>query len=299
VLLISTSFYLVIRYISEYSKINNNILLSIFIEDTLFYVTFFTFCITFLLLNNSLDIWDIQLLLCLTLFITMIIGVLLFKKKFSLKTPIKIGDISKFSLKDFKEGLNYSFLKGGDVLNSFLIRYLGEIFFGSMFVAYTHILFQFYNIFNIITMSVISGFQSKIVLSNNQKLNFYNFKHYYKLIVKSLWPFSFLLSAVLILFRDQITGFLFPNYIQYSNLLVWVGLIGILLSIIQPYLYILIYNNTFSNIKKAIWTQYLTLILILALPLLGLQQNIWLFIMMTAFIIIQGIFGILQFKKMK
>ncbi|MDC0331907.1 hypothetical protein OAN30_05795, partial [Flavobacteriaceae bacterium] len=75
-------FFVIIRDISEFSKSDNSVYLSIFIEDFLFYVLFFITGIISIYLFDSLE--GIVLALFLSTLITAIIALILFKRKFKL-----------------------------------------------------------------------------------------------------------------------------------------------------------------------------------------------------------------------
>lgn len=158
--------YVVIRNLSEFAKADNNLFLSIFIEDFLFYLLFFVLSISGLYFYN--DVFSVMITLLISLFITAVVCVLLFKRKFKISLKSYTINLKDFSFPDFKLGLNYTILRGNEVLSNFGVRYLGQIYFGDLFVAYAHIMYQFYNVFCLLAISVVSGFQSKITLKSDK-----------------------------------------------------------------------------------------------------------------------------------
>ena len=179
--------FIIIRYVAEFAKADNNLFLSIFIDDVLFYILFFIFCLVSL--SYTSDIYAVIYSLLFASFITAFCGILMFIRKFRIKINSLAISYSDFSMSDFKLGINYTFLRGNEVLSNFAVRYLGQIYFGDIFVGYAHIMYQFYNIFSLLTMSVISGFQSKITIKNSQDFSRKFIKQSYIKIVKTTLPF--------------------------------------------------------------------------------------------------------------
>ena len=88
-------FFVIIRDISEFSKSDNSVYLSIFIEDFLFYVLFFITGIISIYLFDSLE--GIVLALFLSTLITAIIALILFKRKFKLSIKKYSFNLNDFS----------------------------------------------------------------------------------------------------------------------------------------------------------------------------------------------------------
>ncbi|WP_296634956.1 hypothetical protein [Polaribacter sp.] len=295
----SLLFFVIIRNISEFSKSDNSVYLSIFIEDFLFYFLFFITGVISVYLYNSLI--GILIALFFTTFITAIISLVLFNRKFKLKTNTYRLKVKDFSFKILRLGINYTFLRGNEFLSSFGVRYFGQIYFGDIFVSYTHIMYQFYNVFTLITISVISGMQSKITVKKDITFNKYFVKNMYFKILKTISPFVFGAIIIIFFFNSEILNLFFPKYIQYNELLVKVSLTGLVFMVIQPLIFILIYNNKVYNIRLLNFVQYLGVIIVYIVPVVFLDFNeeYWLLILMTIFIIIQGVFSLLSYKKIK
>lgn len=257
---------IIIRNISEFAKADNKLQLSIFIDDFLFYVLFFILSIIGLNFYNNLEIVVYALLASSIL--TASAALILFAKKYKLKIRTFRISTSHFSFKDFRLGLNYTFLRGNEVLSNFAVRYLGQIYFGDLFVAYAHIMYQFFNIFSLLTMSVVSGFQSKLTVKAKEEFNKKFFNLNYKKIELTVLPFVFVLLIVIALFNENVLSWFFPKFVAYSDLMIKVGLAGLVYAIIQPLVFILVYNNRFVNIVKLNITQYLVMIILFSLPLI-------------------------------
>jgi hypothetical protein len=295
----STLLFVIIRNLSEFSKSDNKLFLSIFIEDVLFYFLFFLFGVIGVLNYNSLN--TIVLALLITLIFSAATCLFMFKRKFSLKINTYRISFKDFSFQDFKLGINYAFLRGNEVLPNFAVRYIGLIYFGDIFVAYAHIMYQFYNVFTLLTMSVISGFQSKITVI---ELNFFNkefIKTMYIKIVKTIAPFVLSVIFVIIIFNRHILFLLFPKFIEYSSLLVKVSLTGLLFMLIQPLVFIFVYNNKVSNIRLLNLSQYFVMISVYLFPLFypNFNEQLWLLLAMTIFIIVQGLYSAINYTKVK
>ena len=291
--------YIVIRNLTEFAKADNNLFLSIFIEDILFYFLFFIASICGLYFYN--DIFMIMIALLFSLFVTAIVCVYLFKRKFKIKISNYVIKTSDFSFSDFKLGLNYTILRGNEVLSNFAVRYLGQIYFGDLFVAYAHIMYQFYNIFCLFTMSVISGFQSKITVKSTHKNTRAHFKKMYKKIIITLSPFILVLFLIILLFNNQILLWFFPKYSEFSSLLIKVSLAGVLFVIVQPFVFILIYNKLFSNIIRLNYIQYFIMLIVFSLPIIipSFDEQYWLLLIMTIFVLIQGGFAQINYNKIR
>lgn len=291
--------FVIIRNISEFSKSDNSVYLSIFIEDFLFYFLFFITGIISVYLYNSLT--GIVIALFSTILITAITSLVLFKRKFKLKINSFKLNLKDFSFKDLRLGVNYTVLRGNEFLSSFGVRYLGQIYFGDIFVSYTHIMYQFYNLFTLITTSVISGMQSKITIKTGLVLDKYFVKQIYFKVLKTITPFVFVIIVVIFIFNTNILNLVFPKYVQYSPLLVKVSFTGIIFVIFQPLVFILIYNNKVSNIRLLNIVQYVSITFIYLLPLIfvNFNEQYWLLLVMTFFIIIQGVFSFLSYRKIK
>ena len=190
--------------------------------------------------------------------------------------------------------MHYTIMRGTEFFSNFGVRYLGLIYFGDIFVSYAHIMYQFYNVFILISMSVISGMQSKITVNNLTSFNKYFVKKMYFQVLKTIAPFIVFGVAIIIIFKSQILSIFFPKYEDYDDLLVKVSLTGFVFMFIQPFVYILLYNNKVTNIKKINLTQYLTMFALYLLPWIYIEMNdeYWLLLIMTSFILIQGLYSI-------
>jgi hypothetical protein len=239
--------------------------------------------------------------LLLASFITAITSLTLFVKKFKIKINSYKIHLNEFSFGHFKLGLNYSLLRGNEVLSNFSVRYLGQIYYGDLFVAYAHIMYQFYNVFSLLTMSVVSGFQSKITVKTTSDFDKAFFNSSYKKIQKTIFPFAAILIIVLILTSDEILLLIFPKYVSFSMLLIKVGYAGVVFALIQPFVFILIYNNRFTNIIKLNISQYLVMILLFILPAIlhDFNQEVWLLLIMISLVLVQGIYAWLNYKDIK
>ncbi len=291
--------FTIIRNISEFSKSDNSVYLSIFIEDFLFYFIFFVTGIISVYLYNSL--LGIIIAIFITILITATTSLILFKSKFNFKINTFKIRFKDFSFKDLKLGMNYTILRGNDFLSSFCVRYLGQIYFGDIFVSYAHIMYQFYNLFTLITMSVISGMQSKITVKKDLIFDKIFVKQTYSKILKTVIPFVVGIILIIILFNLQILSLFFPRYIQYNELLVKISFMGLIYMVFQPLIFILLYNNKVSNLKLLNFTQYLGITIVYFLPFIfpEFNEQYWLLMAMTIFIIIQGLFAIVSFKTIK
>lgn len=293
-LYISSFLFMLVRHLAEFSKINNNLFLSILIEDVLFNVLFFILCLFVLQFSNT--IFSVVLATFLSLLLVVGIGILLFVKKFRMRIPLKLPGVGDFSRKDFLSGLNYSILRGHEVLSNFAVRYLGKIFYGSLFVAYSHVLFQFYNIFTILTISVVSGFQSKTTIKEDEEFDNTFIKKSYRMMIKPLLPFILVLVGALTFFGRQVLAVLFPKFVAYDYMLYWICIAGLIFALIQPFVFILIYNNKFKGIKRTNTAQYITLGIVLIAPIFGIHQDVWLIALMSTFILLQGMLAFI-FRK--
>lgn len=96
-------------------------------------------------------------------------------------------------------------------------------------------------------------------------------------------------------------GLFFPKYIQYNMLLVRISFIGLIYMVFQPLVFILLYNNKVSNLKLLNFTQYIGITIVYLLPFIfsKFNEQYWLLMAMTIFIIIQGLFAIVSFKTIK
>lgn len=291
--------FVVIRNLSEFSKVDNNVFLSIFIEDILFYFLFFFTSLIGVYIFN--DLITIIVAICISIFFTALTCFYLFKKKFNLKINsfrIRLKDVS---FTDFRLGINYAFLRGNEVLPNFAVRYLGKIYFGDLFVAYAHIMYQFYNVFTLLTMAVISGFQSKITVTKAITFSKKFLNNMYLKVVKTIMPFVLSVIFIIVLFSQQILQVLFPKYVIYSGLLIKVSLTGLLFMLIQPLVFIFIYNNKVTNIRLLNFSQYFVMIAVYLTPLFypSFNEQLWLLLAMTIFIIVQGIYATLNYTKLK
>lgn len=291
---------LIIRYLSEFAKSDNNLSVSIFIEDFLYYILFFIFSIIGInFIDNSAEL--IAFSLTASLLITAIVCLYLFKNKFHLKIHSYKINLKDFSFEDFKLGLNYTFLRGNEALSNFAVRYLGQIYFGDVFVAYIHIMYQFYNIFNLLTVSVISGFQSKITIRSYEKFSKTFLNKMYIKVVKTILPFSLILFVILVVFGKQILELIFPKQVEYNVLLIKVSLVGLLTTLVQPLVFILIYNNKMSKVLKLNYFQYALMLTLFSMPYFTsfAGEQYWFLMIISSFLIVQGIYSWLIYNNIK
>jgi hypothetical protein len=71
--------------------------------------------------------------------------------------------------------------------------------------------------------------------------------------------------------------------------------------VFQPLVFILLYNNKLSNLKLLNFTQYIGITAVYLSPFIlpKFNEQYWLLMAMTIFIIIQGLFSIVSFKTIK
>ena len=291
--------YIIIRNVAEFAKSDNNLFVSILIDDILFYLLFFVFSLIAIQMENSL--LSVMLALLASSIITAIVSIILFIRKFKLKYATYNIKTSQFSFTNFKLGINYTFLRGNEVLSNFAVRYLGQIYFGDLFVAYAHIMYQFYNIFSLMTMAVISGMQSKITVKAAADFSRRFYKVIYKRIIKTILPFAGSLLLVLLIFNSKILEWFFPKFTAYNKLLIKVGFAGLIFAFIQPLVFILVYNNRFLNILKLNYTQYLVMLVLFSWPWFFPETNeqIWFLLVMISLVLVQGSFAFRNFVNLK
>lgn len=288
----------IIRYMAEFSKADNSLFMAIFVEDFLFYFLFFIAGVVAIYTSNSFD--AIILSLFATVLLTTIVCAILFKRKFNLQISsysIRLNDVS---ITDFKLGIHYTIMRGTEFFSNFGVRFLGLIYFGEIFVSYAHIMYQFYNVFMVISMSVISGLQSKITVSNELDFHKIFVKNMYLKVLKTVAPFTVMGIGFILIFNAQILSIFFPKYVGYNELLMKVSLTGFIFMFIQPLIFILIYNNKVANIKKINLTQYLIMFALYLLPWVytDMSQQYWLLMIMTSFILIQGLYSLQNYKTL-
>ena len=291
--------FIIIRNIAEFAKVDNNLFLSIFIDDILFYLLFFILSV--IGLNYFNDLNTVIYALLVASFLTTITGLFLFIRKFKINIKTYKINSNHFRLNDFKLGLNYTFLRGNEVLSNFAVRYLGQIYFGDIFVAYAHIMYQFYNVFSLLAMSTNSGFQSKIAVKTEHSFTKKFINLSYKKIQKTLLPFVILMLIALVLMSNQILSWFFPKFVSYADLLIKVGFTGLIFALIQPLVFILIYNNQFNNIKKLNITQYggMSILFIIPLVFRGINEQYWFLLVIISLVLVQGLFAWLNYIKIK
>ncbi|WP_369999076.1 hypothetical protein [Winogradskyella sp.] len=150
-------------------------------------------------------------------------------------------------------------------------------------------------------MSVVSGFQSKITVKHYKEFSkrFYNTS--YKRLLKTILPFVIILLLVLIFASEYILYWFFPKFVNFSNLLIKVGLAGLVFAFIQPFIFVLVYNNRFNNLLALNITQYLIMIALFVLPffITGINEEYWLLMVMICLILVQGIFAWLNYKEIR
>lgn len=289
--------FIIIRNLSEFAKADHSLFLSIFIEDFLFYLFFFIFSLIGVFIFNGIE--SIVIAVFLTLLTTAIICLILFKRKFGLKINTYKLEFKDFSISDFRLGFNYTVLRGNEVLSNFAVRYLGQIYFGDVFVASAHIMYQFYNVFVLLTMSVISGLQSKITVKKQEDFNKDFIKKMYLKMLKTIAPFIISVIILIGVFNLQILTLFFPKYVEYNSLLVKVSFTGLIFMFIQPLVFLFIYNNKISNLRVLNFSQYFVMIALYLLPLFfnGFNPQYWLLLVMTSFIIVQGFYVFSNYNK--
>ncbi|MEL6919164.1 MAG: hypothetical protein AAFO99_15720, partial [Bacteroidota bacterium] len=115
-------------------------------------------------------------------------------------------------------------------------------------------------------------------------------------MIKPLFTFILLLTLVLTVFGRQVLAVLFPKFVAYDYMLYWICIAGLIFALIQPFVFILIYNNKFKGIKRTNTAQYITLGIVLIAPIFGIHQDVWLIALMSTFILLQGMLAFI-FRK--
>ena len=275
---------------------DNSVRLSIFLEDFILNLIIILFLFIAMTLHSS-SFDSVVLAITSSLVIASLISLLAFKKKFNVSfSQIRILR-SHLSYDDFKMGFRYTLLRSGEVIYNFAVRYLGKIFFGVLFVSYAHVMIQFFNIFSILTLAVISGLQSKIVLHRATHFTKKVVKKIYLSIIYILSPVIIVAALIFGVLNEDLIRWTFPKFEEFSHLLWWVAITGFIFSIFQPLIYIFIYNNKFPRINRFLIIQYLSLLILIVLPIFKLNQNIWLFGIMIIFPLCQGIACLAWLKK--
>jgi hypothetical protein len=161
-------------------------------------------------------------------------------------------------------------------------------------------MYQFYNVFLLIIISVISGLQSQITIQSNVSFDFQYVVNRYKNILKIVSPFTLCVIVIIYLFKEDILGIFFPKYLAYQELLLKVSLIGVLLMVVLPLVYIFIYNKKMKKLKTINVWQYFVMIIVFSIPLFikNVDQQIWLLLSMSFFIFVQGIFSIRMVSRL-
>ena len=94
----------------------------------------------------------------------------------------------------------------------YAFRFFGLKFYGEQMVAETHILLQQFNMFSLVSISIVSGFQSRIVLAAKQELNKKWIWSTYRKIQTPTIYLAFLVLASILLFTKDLLGLIAPQY---------------------------------------------------------------------------------------
>jgi hypothetical protein len=150
-------------------------------------------------------------------------------------------------------------------------------------------------------MAVVSGLQSKITVKNINEFSKNFIRKTYVSILKTILPFVVGVIGVILIFNTQILRLFFPKYVAYDSLLVKVSFVGLVFMLIQPLVFILIYNNKITKIKTLNFVQYLVVFAVYLLPLffVNINEQYWLLIIMLNFILVQGAYAVIKYNRMK
>jgi hypothetical protein len=123
----------------------------------------------------------------------------------------------------------------------------------------------------------------------------------YKKVLITLLPFVVGLLIVVVLLNAQILEWFFPKYIIFGQLLIKVSLAGVFFAVVQPFVFIFIYNKLFHNIMRLNAIQYAIMTFMFSLPYFysNFDEQYWLLLMMTLFVIIQGFFAVLNYNRIR
>src|SRR5690606_4676709 len=200
----------IIRLLADFSRSDKSVFGSILIEDIAFTLVFILISIV------TIKKADPIIVITISIVIAGLIGglssIFVFKKKFSINKKQIYGTKLKLSFSQFKTDLGFSVIKGPTVFLMYAVRFFGFKFFGENMVAETHILIQLYNIFNLMSISIISGFQALIVLGEGTKLNLKKVSSLFKSIQFPSIYVSFGVLLVMFVYSQEILQIIAPNF---------------------------------------------------------------------------------------
>lgn len=285
-----------IRLLTDFSRVNNTIRASIIIEDLLF--TFGYILLSVLFLYSFGDI-VFSVTLAISICGLFVISYALYHFKKHLNINFLSFEKFNFSILKFWFFNKFTLLRGITVFVLYLSRQFGDYYYGERMVAETHLLLIFFNIFTLISISIIGAFQNEIVLQKDAVFNRKVFLKIYKKITLPVLYFVLSFAALLIFFSKEVLLIIAPKYAHLKTQFIYMVLLVILYFIVNPIFYFFYMNNKIINFKSFIIQGYLFLIIVVVSGMVIENYWIWFFAIISPIVIIPTLVSINSLINLK
>ena len=286
-----------IRLLSDFSRVNNKIWMSIIIEDVLFTLGFIFFSVIFIRFFDSI-VFSVTLAISICGLLTILYALSYFKKHLGINF-LTLGkfdfDISRFWFLN-----RYTIIKGITVFVLYLSRQFGNHFYGEKMVAETQLLIIFINIFTLISTSIVAAFQNEIVLHGNEVLDKKKFLSTYKKLTIPILYFVFVICGLLMVFPREFLLMVAPRFAYLEIQFTFAILLVLLYFLVNPIFYFFYMNKRVSNFNSIIIIDYILLIIIVISGSIIENYWIWFFALISILVLnpLQvAINGLINLKK--
>lgn len=286
-----------IRLLADFSRFDGKVSGSIWIEDVFFTINFIALSLVFMALMEP------KAALTLAIVISGVCGILcsiiVFRKKLAASgTQFQL----KYALPKARGILfntEFTILKGFTDFTMYAFRYFGMLFYGSQMVAETHILIQQYNIFSLVSISIISGFQSKIVLTEDQKITKNWLISTYKTIQNPTLFLAALVLLMIFVFAKEVLLLIAPEFSYLVFELRMTLFLITLFFLFNPLFYLFFMNKRVVYRRRITLALYVVLAVMVSLGELIENWRIWFFSLLALLVMFPFIFSVFNLFSLK
>ena len=286
-----------IRLLADYSRFDGKVSGSIWIEDVFFTINFIALSLVFMVLMEP------KAAVTLAIVISGVCGILcsfvVFRKKLA-------ASGTRFQLmyalpkaRDILFNTEFTILKGFTDFTMYAFRYFGMLFYGSQMVAETHILIQQYNIFSLVSISIISGFQSKIVLTEDQKITKNWLISTYKTIQNPTLFVAALVLLLIFVFAKEVLMLIAPEFSYLVFELRMTLFLITLFFLFNPLFYLFFMNKRVVYRRRITLALYVVLAVMVSLGELIENWRIWFFSLLGLLVMFPFIFSVFNLFSLK
>lgn len=287
----------VIRLLADFSRFDGKVSGSIWIEDVCFTLVFILLSVFLLTRIEALQ--AVTAAIVIAGFCGTLCGILVFRKKMQAYGVRLKREKPRLNFRDFLLNTEFSILKGLTVFTMYAFRFFGMRFYGDQMVAETHVLLQQFNMFSLVSISIISGFQSKIVRKAEEIIDRPWLKSTYKTVQFPTLCLSLAGLFVFFIFAENVLKLIAPEFAYLvPELRITIGVIALFL-IFNPLFYLFFMNKKVAYRRRVTVVLYAMLGLMISLGNFIENWRIWFFGLLGLLVLFPLVFSVISLMNLR